>query len=51
MVLELLQDMLLNRRLIGTEYKAAVAIIKQLQTNEIDENNKQLHLILNPAQV
>ena len=51
MVLELLQDMLLNGYLIGAEYKAAVVIIKQLQTNEVDENNEQLHLILNPAQV
>jgi len=51
MVLELLQDMLLNNHLIATEQKAAVGIIKQLQTAEIDENNEQLRLLLNPTQV
>ncbi|CAF0748514.1 unnamed protein product [Rotaria sordida] len=51
MVLELLQDMLLNGHLIAAEHKAAVGIIKQLETNEADENNEQLRLILNPTQV
>ncbi len=51
MVLELLQDMLLNNHLIATEQKAAVAIIKQLETAEIDEKNEQLRLLLNPTQV
>jgi hypothetical protein len=51
MVLELLQDMLVNGHLIATEHKAAVAIIKQLETNEREENNEQLQIILNPAQV
>ncbi len=51
MVLELLQDMLLNNHLIAAEQKAAVGIIKQLQTAEIDENNEQLRLLLNPTQV
>ncbi len=51
MVLELLQDMLVNNHLIASEQKAAVAIIKQLETAEIDEKNEQLHLLLNPTQV
>ncbi|CAF0742957.1 unnamed protein product [Rotaria sp. Silwood1] len=51
MVLELLQDMLLNGHLIAAEHKAAAGIIKQLETNEIDENNEQLRLLLNPIQV
>jgi hypothetical protein len=51
MVLELLQDMLLNNHLIAAERKAAIAIIKQLETTEIDEKNKELHLLLNPTQV
>ncbi|CAF3396735.1 unnamed protein product [Rotaria sp. Silwood2] len=51
MVLELLQDMLLNGHLIAAEHKAAVAIIKQLEINEVEENNEQLRLLLNPTQV
>lgn len=51
MVLELLQDMLLNNHLIAAEHKAAVTIIKQLETDEITEKNAQLRLILNPTQV
>ena len=51
MVLELLQDMLVNGHLIAAEHKAAVTIIKQLETDEIDERNKQLHILLNPQQV
>jgi hypothetical protein len=51
MVLELLQDMLLNGHLIAAEHKAAVAIIKQLETNVIEENNEELRIILNPTKV
>lgn len=51
MVLELLQDILLNNHLIAAEHKAAVAIIKQLETNEIDEKQEQLHALLNPNPV
>ena len=51
MILELLQDMLINNHLIAAEQKAAVAIIKQLETDAIDEKNEQLRLLLNPAQV
>lgn len=51
MVLELLQDMLLNNHLIAPEHKAAVAIIKQLETAEIDEKIEQLRILLNPSQV
>lgn len=51
MVLELLQDMLLNNHLIAAEQKAAVAIIKQLETTEIDEKMEQLRILLNPTQV
>ena len=51
MVLELLQDMLINNHLIAAEHKAAVAIIKQIETDEIDERNEQLRLLLNPTQV
>ncbi|CAM4861255.1 unnamed protein product [Rotaria socialis] len=51
MVLELLQDMLFNNHLIAAEHKAAVAIIKQLETAEIDEKNEQLHILLYPKQV
>ncbi len=51
MVLELLQDMLLNNHLIAAEHKAAVAIIKQLETNEREATNEQLRIILNPTQV
>ncbi|CAF3276365.1 unnamed protein product, partial [Rotaria sp. Silwood2] len=51
MVLELLQDMLFNNHLIASEQKAAVAIIKQLETAEIDEKKEQLLLLLNPKQV
>ena len=51
MVLELLQDMLVNNHLIAAEQKAAVAIIKQLETDEINEKNAQLRLILHPTQV
>ena len=51
MVLELLQDMLVNGHLIAAEHKNAVAIIKQLETDECEENNQQLRLILNPTQV
>jgi hypothetical protein len=51
MVLELLQDMLVNDHLIAAEHKSAVAIIKQLETAEIDEKNEQLRLLLNPTQV
>lgn len=51
MVLELLQDMLVNGHLIAAEHKAAVAIIKQLETHDIDENNEQLRIILNPPLV
>ncbi|CAF0918598.1 unnamed protein product [Adineta steineri] len=48
MVLELLQDMLVNGHLIATEHKAAVTIIKQLETNEVEEKNTELQLILHP---
>ncbi|CAF0931200.1 unnamed protein product [Adineta steineri] len=48
MVLELLQDMLVNGHLIATEHKAAVTIIKQLETNEVEEKNAELQLILHP---
>lgn len=51
MVLELLQDMLLNNHLIAAEQKAAIAIIKQLETAEIDEKIEQLRILLNPTQV
>jgi len=51
MVLELLQDMLLNNNLIATEHKAAVAIIKQLETNDIEQHNEELRIILQPTQV
>lgn len=51
MVLELLQDMLLNNHLIAAEHKAAVAIIKQLETDEINEKHAQLRLILYPQPV
>lgn len=51
MVLELLQDILLNGHLIAAEHKAAVAIIKQLETDECEENTKQLRVILNINQV
>jgi hypothetical protein len=51
MVLELLQDMLINGHLIAAEHKAAAAIIKQLETDEIEENNAQLRIIMNPIQV
>lgn len=51
MVLELLQDMVLNGHLIAAEHKAAVAITKQLETDECDENNKQLRAILEIGQV
>jgi hypothetical protein len=51
MILELLQDMLVNNHLIAAEQKAAVAIIKQLETDEIDEHKEQLRLLLNPKQV
>ena len=51
MVLELLQDMLLNDHLIAAEHKAAVAIIKKIETSEIDDQNEQLHILLNPTQV
>ena len=51
MVLKLLQDMLFNNQLITTEYKAALAIINQLETTEIDEKNAQLHTLLYPTQV
>ena len=51
MVLELLQDMLVNGHLIAAEHKAAVAIIKQLETNENEQNKEQLHIILTPTQV
>ena len=51
MVPELLPDMLFNNHLIAAEHKAAVAIIKQLETDEINEKNAQLRLILNPEPV
>jgi hypothetical protein len=51
MVLELLQDMLVTDHLIAAEHKAAVAIIKQLETNEIVEKSEQLKIILNPTNV
>ncbi|CAF1144001.1 unnamed protein product [Rotaria sp. Silwood1] len=51
MVLELLQDMLFNNHLIAAEHKAAVAIIKQLETAEIDEKKEQLCLLLYPKQI
>jgi hypothetical protein len=51
MVLELLQDMLVNGHLIAAEHKAAVAIIKQLETDENELNKEQLHIILSPTQV
>ena len=51
MVLELLQDMLLNNHLIAAEHKAAVAVIKQLETAEIDEKMEELRILLNPTQV
>jgi hypothetical protein len=51
MVLELLQDMLLNGHLIAAEHKAAVGIIKQLETDEREANHEELRLILNPTQV
>jgi hypothetical protein len=51
MVLELLQDMLLNNHLIAAEHKAAVTVIKQLETAEIDEKMEQLRVLLNPTQV
>ncbi len=51
MVLELLQDMLLNGHLIAAEHKAAVAIIKQLETNVVEANNEELRMILHPTQV
>ncbi|CAF0902526.1 unnamed protein product [Adineta ricciae] len=50
MVLELLQDMLLNDHLIAAEHKAAVAIIKKIETSEIDDQNEQLQILLNPTQ-
>ncbi|CAF3695070.1 unnamed protein product [Rotaria socialis] len=50
MVLELLQDMLVNGHLIAAEHKAAVGILKQLETNEAEENAKQLCMILHPIQ-
>ncbi|CAF3248330.1 unnamed protein product, partial [Rotaria socialis] len=43
--------MLFNNHLIAAEHKAAVAIIKQLETAEIDEKNEQLHILLYPKQV
>ena len=51
MVLELLQDMLVNNHLIAAEQKTAAAIVKQLETAEIDEKNEQLRLLLNPTLV
>ena len=51
MVLELLQDMLVNNHLIAAEQKTAAAIVKQIETAEIDEKNEQLRLLLNPTQV
>jgi hypothetical protein len=51
MVLELLQDMLVNGHLIAAEHKAAVAIIKQLETDECEEKTEQLRLLLHPTQV
>jgi hypothetical protein len=51
MVLELLQDMLINNQLIAAEHKAGVAIIKQLETGEIDEKHEELRLLLNPIHV
>lgn len=51
MVLELLQDMLFNNHLIANEHKQAVAIIKQLETAEIDEKSEQLRELLYPKQV
>ncbi|CAF1335181.1 unnamed protein product, partial [Didymodactylos carnosus] len=49
MVLELLQDMLLSNHLIATEHKAAVSIIKQLETDEMNEKAAQIQLLLNPS--
>jgi cellobiose-specific phosphotransferase system component IIB len=51
MVLELLQDMLVTNHLIAAEHRAAVAIIKQLETEEINEKVEEIRLILNPPQV
>lgn len=51
MVLELLQDMLVNGHLIAAEHKAAVAIIKQLESNECEENSEELRIILHPTHV
>lgn len=51
MVLELLRDMLINDCLIAAEQKAAVTIIKQLETTEIDDQNEQLRILLHPTQV
>lgn len=51
MVLELLQDMLVNNHLIAAEQKTAAAIVKQIETAEIEEKNEQLRLLLNPTQV
>jgi hypothetical protein len=51
MVLELLEDMLINNHLIAAENKAAVAIIKQLETHEIDHKAEQLYQLLHPPQV
>ncbi|CAF4459443.1 unnamed protein product, partial [Didymodactylos carnosus] len=48
MVLELLQDMLLNGHLIAAEHKAAVSIIKQLETDDIDKKAAELEMLLNP---
>jgi hypothetical protein len=43
--------MLVTDHLIAAEHKAAVAIIKQLETNEIVEKSEQLKIILNPTNV
>lgn len=51
MVLELLEDMLINNHLIAAENKAAVVIIKQLETHEIDDKAEQLYQLLHPPQV
>lgn len=51
MVLELLQDMLVTDHLIAAEHKAAVAIIKQLETEEFNKKSEELRLMLNPPQV
>ena len=51
MVLELLQDMLVNNHLVAAEQKTAAAIVKQLETAEIDEKSEELRLLLNPTQV